>query len=52
MGEHSNEYDPEYENPLDVVVQHMVAADFSYEEISHQLKVTKDYIISVCTPNI
>ena len=46
------DYDPEYENPLDVVVQHMVAANFSYEEISYQLNVTESYIESVCTPSI
>lgn len=44
------EHDSRYENTLDVVVQHMIAAGFSDEEIIKMLHVSKEFIDAVCTP--
>jgi len=45
-------YDLRTENPLDVVVQHMVAAGFSFAEIKDMIHVTEDFIKAACTPSM
>lgn len=41
---------PEEENSLDVVVQHMYAGGFTVEEIIKKVKVTKEYVVQCTTP--
>jgi len=43
--------DPNYENSVDAVIQHMVASGFTSEEIQRQLKVDAEYIEEVCQPS-
>ena len=43
--------DPDYENSMDAVIQHMIASGFTKEEIQRQLRVDADYIEYVCKPS-
>ena len=43
--------DERYENPLDVVVNHMVAAGISYNKIKEDLGVSDEFIEESCTPH-
>ena len=44
--------DPNLENPIEVVIQHMLKAGFTVNEVSRILNVPEDEIYSICTQSL